>query len=119
MKSTRPSVIPSATLGRVQTCANWMLARKSTIAATKNHCGVVIQLMNESNACSMGRLLALGLQGSADAAVLPDAPEVDGHQDHRDDGHRDAVQHVEAEQRLLADEPAAEQRVADVVARVD
>src|SRR5581483_5308487 len=42
---------------------------------------------------------------AGDAAVLPDAPEVDRDQDDDDEGERDAVEHVEAEQRRLADEP--------------
>src|SRR5688500_1987197 len=49
------------------------------------------------------------LQRAADAAVLPDAPEVDGQEDGRHEGHQDDVQDVEAEQRVLADLDAAEE----------
>src|SRR5262245_231688 len=52
------------------------------------------------------------LQGTADAAVLADAPEVDRHEHHGDHRHGDAVEDVETQERLLADEAPAEQRVA-------
>src|SRR5713101_891937 len=51
-------------------------------------------------------------------AVAPDAPEVDGHEQARDQRDEDAVEDVEAEQRVRADLAAAEEegaRVVDVV----
>src|SRR5438034_4975140 len=58
-------------------------------------------------------------QSAADAAVLAYAPEVDGNQQ----GHRQwdchAVQHIEAQQRRLADEAPTQQQEAGVAARVD
>src|SRR5262245_12516254 len=59
------------------------------------------------------------LQRPGDAAVLADAPEVDRHQRRRDEREADAVEHVEAEQRRLADEAAGEEGEAHVVSRVD
>src|SRR5215470_1732479 len=50
--------------------------------------------------------------------VPPDAPEVDGHEETRDQRDEDAVQDVEAEQRVRADLAPAEEeraRVVDVV----
>src|SRR5947208_2804397 len=50
--------------------------------------------------------------------VPPDAPEVNGHEETRDQRDEDAVQDVEAEQRVRTDLPAAEEeraRVVDVV----
>src|SRR5436190_18117039 len=79
--TTIPTRIPRATLGCVQTSANLRLASSPRIEKAKSHSGRVIQLMKVSiKACS--------LQGAADAAVLADAPEVDGHQDHGHDRHR-------------------------------
>ena len=48
----------------------------------------------------------------ADAAVLPDPPEVDGQEDGGDQRQEHDVEHVEAQQRVLADLEAAEQDAA-------
>src|SRR5262245_61897750 len=112
--TTKTSAIGSAILGLVHTSASWIDARRRTIEIPNRISGRVRKLMKSTTRGS-----APVLQGSADAAVLADAPEVHGHQDRRDDGDRDAVEDVEAQQRLPADEPPAEERVADVVARVD
>src|SRR5213078_4083136 len=50
----------------------------------------------------------LSLQRPGNPAVLADAPEVDGDQDRYDHGDEHAVQHVETQQRVLADEGAGE-----------
>jgi hypothetical protein len=56
---------------------------------------------------------------SGDPAVFSDSPEVHRHQ-HRDaERQPDAVQHVEPQQRTLADERAAEQGKPRIVLRVD
>ena len=52
-------------------------------------------------------------------AVAPDAPEVHGHEEARDERDEDAVQDVEAQQRVRADLAAAEEEGARVVDRVD
>ena len=59
------------------------------------------------------------LERSRDAAVLADAPEVDRHQHGDAERQADAVQHVEPQQRALADERAAEQREPRIVGRVN
>src|SRR5687768_2843172 len=51
---------------------------------------------------------------TADAAVLADAPEVHRHQERQHQGESHAVEHIEAEQRGLADEASAEQAEAHV-----
>ena len=59
------------------------------------------------------------LQRPADAAVLPDAPEVHDHQHGRDERDEDAVQNVEAQQRRGPDQAAGGEQRAGVVASVD
>ena len=56
-------------------------------------------------------------QRPADPAVLADAPEVDGDQHRHDHRDEDAVQHVEAQQRVLADERAGQQEEPRVASR--
>src|SRR5713101_3767868 len=58
-----------------------------------------------------------GLQRAGDAAVLPDAPEVQDHQDGGDDGDEDAVQDVEAQQGRRPHHRARRQESARIVAR--
>src|SRR3990172_9931177 len=48
-------------------------------------------------------------QRPGDAAVLPDPPEVDGHEDGGDERECDDVEDIEPQQRVLADLEAAEQ----------
>src|SRR3990172_1446174 len=48
-------------------------------------------------------------QRPGDAAVLPDPPEVDGHEDGGDQRECDDVEDIEPQQRVLADLEAAEQ----------
>src|SRR2546429_3032055 len=58
------------------------------------------------------------LERRAREAVAPDAPEVDGHEETRDQRDEDAVEDVEAEQRVWTDLAPAEEegaRVVDVV----
>src|SRR5262245_47979243 len=95
-----------ANFGFVHVSANLRLARSSTIATTKRISGRVRKLKT----VSITRGSAGPSQGAADAAVLADAPEVHGHEHHGHHGHRDAVQDVEPQQGLLADEAPAEQR---------
>src|SRR5258707_11247516 len=45
----------------------------------------------------------LFLQRPGDAAVLPDAPEVDGHEDDDDEWQQQHVEDVPPQQRLVAD----------------
>src|ERR1700686_838235 len=61
----------------------------------------------------------ISLGGPRNAAVLPDAPEVHGHQKGCDERDSDAVQHVEAQERARAHEAAAEQAEPRVVRRRD
>src|SRR5205807_4019926 len=58
-----------------------------------------------------------GLERAGNAAVLPDAPEVQDHQDGGDDGDEDAVQDVEAQQGRRSHHRARRQQSARVVAR--
>ena len=55
------------------------------------------------------RQSSVSSQRPADAAVLADAPEVDGQEDRGDERQEHDVEHVEAQQRVLADLEAAEQ----------
>src|SRR3954451_898947 len=55
------------------------------------------------------------LQGTADAAVLADTPEVDSHEDHDHEREHEHVQHVPAQQRVGADLAAAEEHEAHLV----
>ena len=59
------------------------------------------------------------LQRSADAAVLANTPEVRGNQDRNNDRDKDAVQHVEAQQRIRSDKSARQQSEARIVPRMD
>src|SRR6476469_9896043 len=59
------------------------------------------------------------LERTRDAAVLPDAPEVHGHQDGDAERQPHAVQHVKPQQRTLADERPAEEREPGVVLSVN
>src|SRR5262249_18269909 len=52
------------------------------------------------------------LHRSRNAAVFADAPEMDRHQERRDQRDSDAVEDVEAQQRARADEASAEQAEA-------
>src|SRR5687768_2698839 len=72
--------------------------------------------------CSSGSnasIMFIPLAGTRDAAVLADAPEVDRHQERGDERDADAVQHVEADERGVADGPAADQGEAGVAALVN
>src|SRR5205807_3164928 len=57
-----------------------------------------------------------GLERAGNAAVLPDAPEVQDHQDGGDDGDEDAVQDVEAQERRRAHHRSGSEQSARVVA---
>src|SRR5688500_2455217 len=63
--------------------------------------------------------LSPALDGSGDAAVLADAPEVHGHEERRDERDPDAVEDVEPQERAGSDEANYEQRDAGVVRRGD
>src|SRR6188474_2363684 len=60
----------------------------------------------------------MSLQGGPREAVASDAPEVNRHEETRDERNEDAVQDVEAEQRVRPDLPAAEEEGTRVVDRV-
>src|SRR5262245_52971486 len=64
-------------------------------------------------------VVSSSLQRSADAAVLAHAPEVDGDEQGRRQRHGHAVEHVEAQERVARDEPAAQEQEASVAAGVD
>src|SRR5262249_9345990 len=59
------------------------------------------------------------LQWTRNAAVTAVTPEVDGHQEARNQRQANAVQNVEPEQRALSDKPAAKQRESRVALIVD
>src|SRR5580765_6188716 len=62
---------------------------------------------------------ARSLQWPRNPAVLPDAPEVHGHQHGNSQRQTDAVQHVEPQQRAFADERSPEQREPRIVSRMN
>src|SRR6266550_1801411 len=47
-------------------------------------------------------VLLAALERSGDAAVLADAPEMDGHEDHDDERQHQHVEHVPPQQRVVA-----------------
>src|SRR6185503_17360064 len=82
-------------------------AKKATTVRMKKRDGSDSQL----TACLIVSIMSgAPSDRSRDAAVLADAPEMDGHQDRGDQGDADAVQDVEAQQRAGADEPAGQER---------
>src|SRR5262244_1786828 len=61
------------------------------------------------------RLSTSSLHRPGNAAVLPDPPEVDGHQERRDERDPHTVEDVETQERARADKPPAEEAEARVV----
>src|SRR6266571_1771458 len=105
-----------ATFG-FQNALNRREARKRNAARLMKSQGVVRALIAPFRSSTMGPLPSS--QGPGDAAVFPDPPEVDRHQDPRHQRDPHAVEHVEAEERAFAHEPPPEEREARVGARVD
>src|SRR5207302_8520050 len=56
------------------------------------------------------------LQRSAEAAVLADAPEVDGHEDHDDERKEEHVEYVPSKQGVGTDLDTAEQNELHLIA---
>src|SRR5262245_53746722 len=59
------------------------------------------------------------LKRPADAAVLADAPEMDRDQESRRQWNGDAMQHVEAQERVAANKTAAQKGEAGVASRMN
>src|SRR5437588_11286184 len=57
------------------------------------------------------------LRWPGDTAVFPDSPEMHDHEDAGNDGNRDAMPDVGAQQRIRVHDRAAQQSEADVVVR--
>src|SRR5262245_31647140 len=106
-KSTIPPVF-------VQIGRQWMARMRPTSAPLTRYCGAerksIAFLTNSTR--DMRRL-----HRPRNAAVLADAPEVDRHQEGRDERDPDAVEDVEAQERARANEASAEQAEARVVGR--
>src|SRR5689334_12708788 len=111
-KSAPPTPRASATFGR-QNPARLMATEKRTVASVMKMLGAVRKLMTCLIASTAAMAIGL-LHRTGDAAVLPHAPEVDGHQDAGDERDADAVQDVEAQQRPPSDEASAQQGEARV-----
>src|SRR5215831_2243126 len=105
-KTTAAARIPSATFGAVTTCRHRSIAKTATLKRMKKKLGFASQLKNSftpvpsrsapsaPSSSSLARRACS--QRPRDPAVLADAPEVDRHQDGRDQRDEDAVEHVEA-----------------------
>src|SRR5688572_24864252 len=93
-----------------------MARTRTTSAIVTRYSGAARKLTTLLAALTTGMKLEVScLDGSRDAAVLADAPEVHGHQERRDERDPDAVEDVEAKERACSDEPAAQEREARVV----
>src|SRR5712692_11204687 len=107
----------SPTFGR-QKDRRAMRTKNATAASVMKIGGLVRKLTTSLTALTAPMCSRSPLQRPRDAAVLAHAPEVDGHEDagHERDAH--AVEHVEAQERALADEAPAEEGEARVGPRV-
>src|SRR5262245_6085920 len=98
MNAAANAVMPIANFG-VQTKRERSERKNSRIARLMNSHGAVSRLTKALSSSTIGRRL----DRARDAAVLADAPEVDGHQDPGDERYPHAMQDVEPQQRALAD----------------
>src|SRR6266542_6276576 len=99
----------------VQSGRQWIPTTSRMSDAVTRYCGADRKLTTPLARLTRG--IAFQLHRTGDATVLADAPEVDGHQERRDERDADAVKDVEPQQRPGADETAAQEPEACVVGR--